>query len=264
MPSIAAMILGLVQGLTEFLPISSSGHLVIASELLDYDSPGLVLETVVHMATTLVVIIYFRRRFVAVARGVFNDFSTQRLVLMLGLSFLITSLIGLGLAATPIIDVFFASPAIAGAMLLVTAAVLLSLRYLPQSDNSVSLMNMSWRVSLLVGLAQGLAIFPGISRSGLTICAGLWGGQDRNSAAEFSFLLAVPTLIAASLFSLVTEPELGVVDVGDMLFAFVFAFASGMLAVHWLMRWLQGGRLWWFALYCALVGGASVVMWGLT
>lgn len=117
---------------------------------------------------------------------------------------------------------------------------------------------------MLVGLAQGLAIFPGISRSGLTIAAGLWGGQDRSSAAEFSFLLAVPTVLAASLFSLVTEPELGAVDVPDMLVAFLLAFGSGFLAIHWLMRWLQGGRLWWFALYCVLVGGVSVVMWGLT
>lgn len=263
MPSIAALILGLVQGLTEFLPVSSSGHLVIAAELLGYQSPGLVLETVVHVATTLVVLIYFRTRFLSMIRGVFNDPDTRRLVFRLFLAFEVTSVIGIGLKLSGIIDTVFESPAITGAMLLVTALALFSLRFIPSSANPGTLMGITWRVALVIGLAQGIAIFPGISRSGLTIIAALWLGQDRSSAAEFSFLLAVPTLLAASLFSLVQEPELGVVDIGDMVVAFTIAFASGLVAMYWLMRLLQGGRLWWFAVYCLLVGGSSVAVWGL-
>jgi undecaprenyl-diphosphatase len=95
MPSISALVLGLVQGLTEFLPVASSAHLVLASELLDYQSPGLVLETVVHIATTLAVIIYFRQRFALVIVGFFTNANTRKLVVMLGIAFVTTSVIGL-------------------------------------------------------------------------------------------------------------------------------------------------------------------------
>ena len=125
------------------------------------------------------------------------------------------------------------------------------------------LFDISWKVALLVGLAQGVAIFPGISRSGLTIVAGLWGGQSRTAAAEFSFLLAIPTLLAAAAFSLWREPLLSRADAGAMLIAAAFAFVSGLFAIHWLMRWLQGGRLWWFSVYCAVLGAGALLVWGL-
>jgi undecaprenyl-diphosphatase len=260
MPSIAALILGLVQGLTEFLPVSSSAHLVLAAEVLDYQSPGLMLEAAVHVATTLVVIIYFRERFVAIIKGALHDLETRRLVLMLVLAFITTSVVGLLLS--PLITAAFESPVIAGGMLLVTAIGLISIRYIPQGANPGSLFNVTWKVALLVGLAQGIAVFPGISRSGATIIAGLWAGQSRNSAAEFSFLLAVPTLSAASLYSLVQESTISSVDFMEVLWAGIIAFVSGLLAIHWLMRWLQRGRLWWFSSYCAAVGAISLLVWG--
>ena len=138
MPFLSSFLLGLVQGLTEFLPISSSGHLVLAAELLNYREPGLVLETVVHVATTLVVIIYFRSRFLEVIKGALRDMDTRWLILMLGIAFATTSVIGLALSQTTILERMFDSPAITGAMLLVTAVALLSARKIqppPETEN---------------------------------------------------------------------------------------------------------------------------------
>ena len=263
MPSIAALILGLLQGLTEFLPVSSSGHLVLGAALLDYRSPGLILETAVHLATTLAVIIYFRRRFASVLRGMLRDADSRKLVVMLGLAFTTTAVVGLVLDRTGIIGVAFGSPAITGAMLLITALALVSVRRLrPPPEEAGDTLDVTWKVALLVGLAQGVAIFPGISRSGFTIVAGLWGGLGRNSAAEFSFLLSVPTILAASLYELWREPDLAVAGSNEIAAAAVVAFITGLAAIHWLMRWLRQGRLWWFSGYCAVVGSLAVLLWG--
>lgn len=263
MSLVSSFILGLVQGLTEFLPISSSGHLVIASKLLDYQSPGLFLETVVHLATTLAVIIYFRKRFWSVISGTFTNGDTRKLALMLGLAFATTALIGIALDRTGIIDQVFESAVFSGAMLLVTAIALFSVLKLRPRQDSGEQLQVSWKVAVAVGLAQGVAIFPGISRSGFTIVAGLWGGLGRNSAAEFSFMLSVPTILAASLFAIWREPDLSAGNPQGMIIAGVVAFATGLLAINWLMQWLRNGKLWWFSGYCAVVGAASVVYWGL-
>ena len=264
MPSISSLILGLVQGLTEFLPVSSSGHLVLVSNLLHYDSPGLVLETAVHLATTLVVLIYFRGRLWEILTGIQKDWAARRLLLMLALGFGTTAVVGL--LIRPWIATAFDSPGFSGAMLLVTAAVLLSIRFLrpevpghPAKNNW--LWQVGWKVALVVGLAQGIAILPGISRSGITIVVALWAGQSRTSAAEYSFLLAIPTLLAASAFSFMQESQISGGDALDILAAAAVAFASDFIAVHWLMRWLERGRLWWFSGYCALAGAGSLVLW---
>ena len=263
MSLVSSFILGLVQGLTEFLPISSSGHLVIAARLLDYQSPGLMLETVVHLATTLAVIIYFRTSFWALISGMFTNGDTRKLALMLGLAFATTALIGISLVSTGIIDRVFESAVFSGAMLLVTAVALLSVLKLRPPQDSAEQLQVSWKVAVVVGLAQGIAIFPGISRSGFTIVAGLWGGLGRSAAAEFSFMLSVPTILAASLFAIWREPDLTVGNPQGMLIAGIVAFATGLLAVNWLMQWLRKGRLWWFSGYCALIGTVSVVYWGI-
>ncbi len=263
MSLVSSLILGLVQGLTEFLPVSSSGHLVIAAKLLDYQSPGLLLETVVHLATTLAVIIYFRKRFWSVISGAFTNGDSRKLVLMLGLAFATTAVIGIGLDRTGIIDRVFESAVFSGAMLLVTAVALLSVLKLRPPQDSGEQLQVSWKVAVVVGLAQGIAIFPGISRSGFTIVAGLCGGLGRTSAAEFSFMLSVPTILAASLFTIWRQPDLSGGNPQGMLIAGVVAFVIGLLAINWLMQWLRKGRLWWFSGYCAVIGTVSVVYWGI-
>jgi undecaprenyl-diphosphatase len=213
----------------------------------------------VHVVTTLAVIIYFRERFISIIRGAFNDLPTRHLVLMLALSFTVTAVVGLLLS--PWVTAAFESPVIIGGMLLVIAA-LISTRFIPFMANTGSLFSITWKVALIIGLAQGIAVFPGISRSGLTVIAALWLGQSRSSAAEFSFLLAVPTVLAASLFSLIREPEIPSADLAEIVVAGIVAFIVGFLTIHWLMRWLQRGHLWWFSGYCAVVGAASLLVWG--
>jgi undecaprenyl-diphosphatase len=259
MSSLWALLLGLVQGLTEFLPVSSSGHLVLAESLLGYQNPGVLVEAVVHLATVLVTLVYFRQRFVTLALGFWRDAAARRLVLMLLVAFVTTSAIGLVLERW-IVAAFETPPVVAG-MLLLTAAVLLSARLAPAAggDDISDIYQVSWKTALLVGVAQGLAVFPGLSRSGATIVAGLWGGLGRTAAAEFSFLLAVPTVLAASLYGLWREPDLGAVAAGPLLLAGVVSFASGLLVVHWFMRWLRRGRLEWFAAYCVVIGGGYLL-----
>ena len=256
MSSLWALILGLVQGLTEFLPVSSSGHLVLAEALVGYRSPGVVLEAVVHLATVLVTLVYFRRRFLSLARGFWREGPARRLVLMLFVAFAITSVIGLALERW--IAAAFETPTVAAGMMLLTALVLVSARLAPaaQADD---ILQVSWKTALLVGAAQGLAVFPGLSRSGTTIIAGLWGGLGRSAAAEFSFLLAVPTILTASLYGLWRAPDLGAVAAGPLLLAGAVAFISGLLVVHWFMRWLRRGRLEWFAAYCVVIGGGYLL-----
>ena len=261
MPSIDALILGLVQGLTEFLPISSSGHLVIASDLLGYHSPGLVLEAAAHLATALVIVVYFRHRFAALCRGLFRDADSRRPTLALSLALAATGVVALALL--PSVSGAFSSPSTVGAMWLATGAALLSLRFAPRLDSPRPLSGISWRVALLVGALQGVATLPGISRSGITIAAGLWAGQSRASAAEFSFLLAVPAILAASLLSIFQSPFPGSANPWDVLSAFAVAFVSGLAAIHWLMGWVLSGRMWWFGIYCLLAGGATMAHWKL-
>ena len=213
-----------------------------------------------HVATSLAVFIYFRHRFWSVILGLRNDPASRRLCLMLCLAFGVTAVLGLLLRNQ--IVAAFASPLLVGAMLVVTAVTLFSVRFIRPTNGPESLLSVGWKAALLVGLAQGLAVFPGLSRSGLTIVAGLWGGMGRTAAAEFSFLLAVPTILAASLFTLLREPHLTEADAGGLVLAGVVAFLAGLLAISWLMRWLQRGQLWWFSVYCVLVGVSALVVWG--
>jgi undecaprenyl-diphosphatase len=261
LPLPVALLLGLVQGLTEFLPISSSAHLVLAQELLDYTPPGLLLEAVVHLATTLVIIIYFHRRFIAILRGLRHDAATWRLVGMLALAFATTAVLGLILEKLVAAD--FETPAFVGVELLVTGAALASIHHIKPTPEAIPLYGITWKVALIVGLAQGLSVIPGLSRSGLTIVAGLWSGLGRGAAAEFSFLLAAPTILAASLYELWREPDLSSTGSGALLLAAIVSFVSGFLAIHWLMLWVSRGRMIWFAAYCGVVGVAALLFFGL-
>jgi undecaprenyl-diphosphatase len=261
LPWPVALLLGLVQGITEFLPISSSAHLVLAQELLGYSPPGLMLEVVVHLATTLVIIIYFHRRFISILKGLRHDPTTWRLVGMLALAFAPTAVLGLILERVVAAD--FESPTFVGVELLVNGAALASIQHIKPTADPVPLSGITWKVALIVGLAQGLSVIPGLSRSGLTIVAGLWSGLGRGAAAEFSFLLAAPTILAASLYALWREPDISTAGSGVLLLAAIVSFISGLLVIHWLMRWISGGRMVWFAAYCGVIGMAALLFFGL-
>lgn len=248
--------LGTVQGLTEFLPISSSGHLVLAEKILGVKPKGLGLEILAHLGTWLAVILYFRRRiweiisaFVSPQKGSKED---RSLILFLILGSIPAGILGLLLRSS--IEKIFHSPYLVCLMLLVTGVIIFSTKSSQQSGVGLSPLN-----SLLIGIAQALAILPGISRSGITISCGLLRGIEGESAAEFSFLLAIISILGANLSELKglsqTPPS--------YLLAAVFSLGSGYLAIAFLLRMIKKGRLWRFSYYCWGVGILGLIILGL-
>lgn len=252
-------ILAMVQGLTEFLPVSSSGHLVIVSALFadtgswnarDVVEVGIVL----HVGTLLSIVVFFWRR---IARLLGRDRRTLGLILLgsvpaaaVGVPLKLYGADALG------------SPLLAGCLLPVTGLVLLLISRLPRGD--LAYQRLPYLSALLIGVAQAVALLPGISRSGSTITAGLSQRLSRDSAAAFSFLLAIPALIGAGV---IEARELISGDGGATPLAYLgvgvgVSFAAGYAALWWVVRWLESGRLHYFAWWCIPVG-LAVVIWQL-
>ena len=259
MDIIQAIILGLVQGTTEFIPVSSSGHLVLVPWLLGWESPGLVFDTVVHLGTLVAVLAYFWRDWLGLIsawlRGLVRwDWRDPqaRLMWLLIVGSLPAAVIGYLLEH--FFESLFGKPAWVSVFLLVTAGLLaLSERWGEQNREMSSL---RWRDALVIGLAQTAAMAPGISRSGATLAAGLLCGMRRTAAARFSFLLATPVIFGAGLLQLVdlfSSPD-PLTQVPGLFAGFVAAAASGYLCIWGLLRYLQRGRLYPFAIYCACAG----------
>jgi undecaprenyl-diphosphatase len=257
------MALGLVQGLTEFLPISSSGHLVIVERLFGVESSNLVFEILVHFGTLLAVVFYFRKRLLIILRSVLphaggND--TERTKYRRYFWFLILGTIPAavaGLFLEDYVELAFSSPRWASGMLLVTAAILLATRLSPRRDRSLN----SGR-TLIVGFAQALAIMPGISRSGSTISAGMFAGLEKSEAAEFSFMLSIPAILGATVLKM---PDFvsGARDFDLMinyLAGAITAAIVGYLAIACLMTVIRKGKFFWFGIYCAAVGLLGILI----
>ncbi|GBD10444.1 Undecaprenyl-diphosphatase [bacterium HR23] len=244
---VAALALGLVQGLTEFLPVSSSGHLVLGQFLLNYHPPGLALESAVHLATLGAIVAYYRG---SLMRSLWQE---RALWVQVGIALAVTG--GIGLLLRPRVEAGFQSLWLTGAGWLFTGLVLLaSQRRLQKAGNGE---RPTWRGAVLVGLAQGLALFPGVSRSGMTIATALWVGLAPHQAVRFSFFLALPTVLGATALELGREAmgaTTPAVPWGQVLIASVVAGVSGWLAIGWLLRWLARGRLWAFGAYCLVLG----------
>jgi undecaprenyl-diphosphatase len=251
-----AIALGIVQGLTEFFPVSSSGHLVLAEALLGVNPPGVSFEVLVHLATLMSVLAVYGRRvltlLVDAARGRRDAWS------YLGMLVLATLPIGIaGISLAEPISRVFDLPIIAAGSLLVTGAVVYATRWLVQYGERD---DPGWWGSLVVGLAQAIALLPGISRSGFTVAAALRARTRPERAAEFSFLLSVPAILGAASLSI---PELsasvGSPAVAAMVAAVLSAFLAGMAAIVFFIRWLRGGRFHLFAYYCWIVGGIYIL-----
>jgi len=261
MDTLSSIILGVVQGLTEFLPISSSGHLVLFQNLLGFHEPELLLDTSLHIGTLLAVILFFRRDIAAMAadvRGVFlpgsgpgprpplGDRLRESLLTWVVVGNIPTALIGV-IFKDPL-ERLFGSTTVVGVMLLVTGTLLAATRLVPEGSKRLGIF-----IALAIGVAQGLAIIPGISRSGATIACGALLGLDKVLAARFSFLLSIPAILGALLLQLVTKsaggPGLSILIVGGITAAVV-----GLLALKILMRLIRGGRFALFAPYCWAVG----------
>jgi undecaprenyl-diphosphatase len=252
-----AALLGLLQGLTEFLPISSSGHLVLAQEALGLktDPGSLSFEIVVHLGTLLAVFMYFRNTIVQLVRSLFNKEmrDSHRLILMVALGTIPAVIIGL--TAKKLFPEIFTSALLAASMLIVNGGVLLLTGLAKPCDSQLTA-----KRSVLIGLAQACALLPGISRSGSTISAGMFLGIDPSRAAEFSFLLAIPAILGAAVLD---ATALGALDgelLGIYLTGAVTACVSGYLAVSWLMRLIKGGKFLYFGIYCLAIGVGSLFL----
>ena len=251
-----ALLLGLVQGVTEFLPVSSSGHLAVLEHLWKLPAESrLPLTTMLHGATALAVIFYFAPLLARLTRGLWARDTARRSSSWRMVGFIVVASIPagvIGVVFSDLIDRAFSSPHLVGLMLLVTGGVLFGTRFSqPQGKTS-------WVRVFLVGIGQAIAILPGISRSGATIASGLYLGMERKEAFEFSFLLAIPAIAGAFLLEF-RKVDLAVFSPPALAVGMVAAFLAGLAALFLLARAVAGRKLHWFGFYCWLAGLATIL-----
>ena len=260
MTIIESIILGAVQGLTEFLPVSSSGHLQIAKALLGVEiEENLAFDTTLHAATVLSTIVILwpevKRLIAGLFSRHFND--EQAYVLKIVLSMIPIGVVGFTLK--DYIDQILSSPyilSIVGAMLLLTAALLAFAYYArPRQKETIS-----YRDAFIIGLSQAVAAMPGLSRSGTTIATGLLLGNKKEAMAHFSFLMVLAPILGEMFLNIVKgEVVFSSIGVAEMAAGFVAAFVVGCLACRFMIDIVKRGKLIWFAVYCAAAGVVSIV-----
>lgn len=263
-----SIILGIIQGLTEFLPISSSGHLVIIPFFLGWEFPdkdAFVFNVLVQVATLVAVFAYFWKDILEIGRvflkGLFEKkpFATQKT--RLGWYILLATIPAgvIGLALKDQVESAFNSPTATGIFLLGTAGLLVAAERVGKRNRNLEKMN--WKDAIWIGFFQALAIFPGISRSGATIVGGMTRDLKRDPAARFSFLISIPVMLAAGLLSFIDLfeiPNLAQV-VPVFLPGFLAAAVIGYLSIRWLLGFLLRHSLYAFAVYCVIVGIATLI-----
>lgn len=260
MTFIDAILLGILQGATEFLPVSSSGHLVLAQHLTEgFEQPGVLFDVLLHVGTMVAVVVYFWRDLAGLATSLWRKddsaASQRHMLALLVVGSIPTAIIGLLFK-----DFFvglFERPDIVCIMLLVTGTLLWVAEKLRNLE--VSRKDMSFLDAVVVGTVQGCAIIPGISRSGSTIAALLLRGVDGETAARFSFLLALPAVFGAALLSFKDLEHVASSSMAPYLAGTLAALFTGLLCIHLLMGIIRRRRLHWFALYCWIVGGVGLV-----
>ncbi|MEA3334032.1 MAG: undecaprenyl-diphosphate phosphatase [Pseudomonadota bacterium] len=261
MSLINAIILGIVQGLTEFLPVSSSGHLVIAEHLLPgWHQPGIVFEILLHLATLLAVIIFFRHDLALLIKSLYTSgveaAKQRRFILMLFLATIPTGIIGL--TGKKFFVTLFNRLDVVGVMLLITALLL----WLAENKKPEKLTKKSTRIAdaITVGITQGLAIIPGISRSGSTIAVGMLLGIEPRVAARFSFILSIPAISGAALLNFNEISAIPASQIPICLSGALAALITGLMALKFLIMIIEERRLKIFALYCSVVGSATLLL----
>ncbi|HHY33493.1 MAG TPA: undecaprenyl-diphosphate phosphatase [Firmicutes bacterium] len=278
MDVVKAVVLGVVQGLTEFLPVSSSGHLVIARELLNAQEALLSFDVLVHLGTLIAVVLVFARdvaRLVTAAAGIVTDVARgtglgkavsrdgwRKTVFLIVVASLPTA--AMGLALEPIVERLFASKLAVGIFLVATGLVLWLGDRWSAAGGRLPVERLGPAGALCVGVAQGLAVVPGFSRSGATISAGLLFGLRREDAARFSFLLSIPVILGASALELPDLVKAGLAKgfAAPFLAGALASVVSGYVAIHLVFSALRRGRFMVFAVYTWLVG-AAVIAWAL-
>ena len=269
MTILQSIILGIVQGLTEFIPISSSGHLVLVPYLFGWEIPSedaFVFNILVQVATLTAVFAYFWTDIISITRITFQDIRKKqpaahpesRLAWFLVIATIPASLIGLLFNGT--FEKVFDSPAFVSIFLMVTAALLVAAERMGKRARSLDTMN--WIDAIWIGIFQILALFPGISRSGVTITGGMTRDINRPDAARFSFLMSIPIMVAAGLFAVVELFQFP--HFSDLLPTFIAGFITaaitGYLSIRWLLKYLSHRSLYVFAIYCVAFGLLNLIV----
>jgi undecaprenyl-diphosphatase len=274
MDLIQAIILGAIQGLTEFFPVSSSGHLVIFQQMMGLKEPVLLFDISVHMGTLAAIVIYFFKDIINIMKSLIHSISSRlsgqsghftslesrdiNMAWMLVAGSIPTAVIGAGLQM--ISDVLFSSLLLVGVSLMITGGILLGTRWISQENESG--MDLTIKQALLIGTVQGLAVIPGISRSGSTIVAGLFLGVHRDIAIRYSFLLSIPAILGALVLQVLTDPSgAGNISLSIIAAGLVTSLIVGYAALSLLVKMVQKGHLYFFTPYCIVLG--VVVLAGL-
>jgi len=247
-----AIILGLIQGFTEWLPISSSGHLVIAQTLLGLDVPA-EFDIVIMIGTVIALLIYFREKVFWLAKGLLaRDHKAWHYLYLMAIAGVFTAILGFLLK-----DFFkglFSQPFIVSLLIIVTGLFLFIVsRYNPRKAE------LGAKQAVIIGIAQGVAVAPGISRSGSTIGTGMLLGVEAKDAAEFSFLIGAPAMVVASLLEFADAQAIGL-DISILLAGIIAAFFAGYLSIGFFMEILKRGKLSWFSYYCVIAGLVFAVL----
>ena len=271
MDTLEALWLGLLQGLTEYLPVSSSGHLAIGSALLGIESEENLMFTVaVHVATVLSTLVVLGKEIVSLFKGTFSPLqgstglnrlnADQRYMLNIVISMIPIGIVGVFFKDT-VEEIFGSGLLIVGCCLLFTAA-LLAFSYFarPRQRENIS----AWH-AFIIGCAQALAVLPGLSRSGTTIATGLILGNNKERMAQFSFLMVIPPILGEALLDIVKASKegfgaaFGDLSISALLVGFIAAFISGILACKWMIGIVKKGKLIYFAYYCLVVGIITII-----
>ena len=258
-----AILLGLVQGLTEFLPVSSSGHLTIGREILGVEaSDDLVFEVVVHAATVLATIVVFRKQIWKLLCGLFKFKYNDETDYVFKICVSMIPIFIVGVFFKDWVESLFSSLLVVGIALMVTACLLFfSDRFAAgrKADAPVARGGISYLQAFIIGLGQAFAVVPGLSRSGTTISTGLLCGVRREDVAQFSFLMVLVPILGEALLDLVGgDMAASSVGGGALLLGFVAAFISGVFACKVMISIVKKAKLKWFALYCLIVGALVV------
>ena len=260
MSTLEALILGLVQGLTEYLPVSSRGHLTIGAHLFGINGEeNLAFTVAVHVATVLSTFVVLWSEIVWILKGLFKFQlnNETRYAMNIVVSMIPVGVVGLFFKDT-VEDIFGSGLMIVGVMLLVTAALLTFSYYAkPRQKESIGLKD-----AFIIGLAQACAVMPGLSRSGSTIATGLLLGNKKEKLAQFSFLMVIPPILGEALLDVLKavkgEEAFGGVETLPLCVGFVAAFVSGCLACKWMINVVKKGKLIYFGIYCAVVGAILI------
>lgn len=257
-----ALVLGIIQGLTEYLPVSSSGHLAIGQALFGMSdgSDNLMFTVAVHVATVLSTVVVLWSEIDWLVRGLFKcELNAEtKYALNIVVSMIPVGIVGL-FFKEQVEEIFGSGLLVVGCCLLITAALLTFSYYAKPRQKE----HISWKDALVIGLAQAVAVLPGVSRSGSTIATGLLLGNKKERLAQFSFLMVIPPILGEALLDVLKmvkgEDVMGGIEALPLAIGFVAAFVSGCLACKWMLSIVKRGKLLYFGIYCAIVGIITII-----